>query len=354
MENIICGNNIDVIKDIEDCSIDCVVTSPPYYMLRDYGTGTWVGGDVKCDHKYHRNISKCTTGHKSMAESGVALPQEFYSHVCKKCGAIRVDNQLGMEKTPEEYVEKLVLLFRGIKRTLKDDGTVWLNIGDTYSKKSLTGIPWMVAMALAKDGWYLRQDIIWHKPNPMPESVQDRFTKSHEYIFLLSKSEKYYFNHKNAQQIATGYDNRKSIQHHGSAKYINENIMPDSKPQSLASGSHDRWKFNNENVPLRNMRDVWTIPTKPFNGAHFATFPEKLVERCIKIGCKQSGTVLDPFNGAATVGVVCKKLGIDYIGIELNPEYVEISKNRLAICMETDNYEISDKKIIGGKVNLFD
>lgn len=353
-----CGNNIDLIKDLEDNSIDCVVTSPPYYGLRDYGTAIWVGGDKNCKHwRANKGSEKCNTGHKTMMKDlDVAVSDAIYKKVCKQCGAVRVDNQLGLEETPEEYVGDLVKLFREIKRVLKDDGTVWLNLGDSYVDKNLEGIPWLVALALKKDGWYLRQDIIWHKSNPMPEPVKDRFVKSHEYIFLLTKSEKYYFDYLAVQETATGYDGRHAIEHKGSNKYADKAIVPGGKPQTFASGGHDRWQIkvvDGEKEFVRNRRDVWTIPTKAFDGGHFATFPEKLVEPCIKAGCREGGIVLDPFSGAATTGVVCRKLDRNYIGFELNPEYVEISKNRLAMCLDTDKYELVDK-VDDGKVKLFD
>ena len=221
---IICGDNIQVMKTLPDESIQCCITSPPYWGLRDYGTATWDGGDADCEHLSDR--SKYETGFKGSKQAsnkGTGNRDIIKHDTCPKCGAKRIDNQLGLEKTPEEYVENMVKVFREVKRVLRKDGTLWLNLGSSYNgsggaggdynkgglkegqpkypgrnintfkPKDLVPIPWMVAMALQSDGWWLRQDIIWHKLNPMPESVTDRCTKSHEYIFLLSKSQNYYY-----------------------------------------------------------------------------------------------------------------------------------------------------------------
>ena len=306
---------METLKTLPDESVDCCVTSPPYYGLRDYGC----------------------------------------------------DGQIGLEGTPDEYIQRLVDVFREVKRVLKDDGTLWLNIGDSYAgncsrtstgragmgnpregifarsggkPKDLIGIPWMLAFALRKDGWYLRQDIIWSKPNPMPESVKDRCTKSHEYIFLMSKSQKYYFDHEAIQEEATGYDGRKDMTLKGSQKYIGADIYADgSKTQTINRGGSQRWKFETDEAveahPVRNKRDVWNIPVMPVKEAHFATFPEKLVEPCILAGCPVGGIVLDPFFGSGTTGRVATRLNRHYIGCELNPKYVEIAERR------TDNVQMS-------------
>ena len=263
--NILQGDCIETLQKLNDKSINTCITSPPYWGLRDYGE----------------------------------------------------TDQLGLEDTPEEFVENLVKVFREVKRVLRDDGTVWLNLGDSYSSggrttttnqtlrgdkdygvtrpkpskgikpKDLIGIPWRVALALQQDGWYLRQDIIWHKPNPMPESVKDRCTKAHEYIFLLSKSPKYYFD--------------------------NESIKEDCVSKT----------------GKRNKRSVWTVTTKPFKGAHFATFPMDLIEPCVLAGCPEGGTVLDPFGGSGTTGIVAVNHNRNAILCELNKEYIEIAKKRI-------------------------
>lgn len=356
------GNNLEILKTFEDESIDCCITSPPYYALRDYGTGTWVGGDPNCDHVIGSFGSSCSVGsHKKMKELGMQAPGNITKSVCPKCGAVRVDAQIGLEETPEEYIERLVEIFREVKRLLKDDGTLWVNIGDTYygsgggrgtgyhdsridvlqscnkgfndmgnvpkitnkrddiKPKDLIGIPWMLAFALRADGWYLRQDIIWHKPNPMPESVKDRCTKSHEYIFLLTKSERYYFNHDAIQEDADPLN----ASRYNSAFNIGkeqENFRPNG-----ASNTPGMKEYTGK----RNKRDVWTIIPSHYKGAHFATFPEELVYPMLTAGCKRGGVVLDPFMGSGTVAVVAKRNKFQYVGCELNPEYVKMANNRI-------------------------
>lgn len=398
---ILNGNSVDVLKTLEDCSVDCCITSPPYYGLRDYGTGKWVGGDENCNHVRDNKVgSSNSTGHKGMAEVGSYAGDAIYKTVCPKCGAVRIDEQIGLEESPEEYIENLVKVFREVKRVLKDRGTLWVNIGDSYAgsgkgrnsdgsacagmlqqtsrgttegilfksnggqakPKDLIGIPWMLAFALRNDGWYLRQDIIWHKPNPMPESVTDRFTKSHEYIFLLSKSPQYYFDHESAMEVATGYDGRQDTFLKGSPKYTG--VDYGQSEQSFASQGHERWKFRKvevtekskyadgdaygslyapnsikqkgntyvqslkDGIPMRNKRDVWEIGVGNYKGAHFATYPIELVENCLLCGCPVGGTVLDPFSGSGTTGICAVANGRKYIGIELNKEYIELSNER--------------------------
>ena len=320
--HILEGSVFDRLKDIEDESIQCVVTSPPYWCLRDYGTAEWEGGDENCEHK----VGRATRGGLSEMQSGNigGFGDESIKNggKCPKCGAIRKDKQLGLEETPEEFVDNLVKMFREIKRVLREDGTVWLNLGDSYARtpssqvsqaglcasnnddkkyeyshkkdygnvikpKDLVGIPWRVAFALQSDGWYLRQDIIWHKPNPMPESVQDRCTKAHEYIFLLTKSAKYFYDVDAVKEEST-----------------------------------------DDTDSLRNKRSVWTITTKPYKEAHFATFPPELPELCIKAGSREGDIVLDPFFGSGTTGWVAQRLGRKWIGVELNPEYIKIAEKR--------------------------
>lgn len=293
MKNILQGNVLDRIKDIEEKSVQCVVTSPPYWNLRDYQTAEWEQGDKECDHVEKKPFGGSSTLRDMSLETTkkeVEGKSIQYKSKCKKCGAIRKDSQLGLEETPEEFIENMVKVFRGVKKALKDDGTLWLNLGDSYSQtknKQLLGIPWRVALALQQDGWYLRQDIIWHKPNPMPESVKDRCTKAHEYIFLLSKSSRYYYDS----------DAIRDKPHYG------------------------------EEVGA-NKRSVWSINVKPYKEAHFATFPEKLPELCIKAGSKKGDIVLDPFFGSGTTGWVAQRLGRKWLGIELNPEFIKIAEKR--------------------------
>ena len=292
------------LKQMPDQYVECCITSPPYFGLRDYGMA----------------------------------------------------GQIGLEETPEAYVEKMVAVFREVRRVLKDDGTLWLNLGDSYAsntkgscgpsskqdsnagsrynprkfnhgvkEKDLMGIPWMVAFALRADGWYLRQDIIWHKPNSMPESMTDRCTKSHEYIFLLSKSLQYYFDAKAiAEQQQQSSRERLTRGWNGDG----DRGYPNGPQNHLKNymGSFD----SVEETPLtRNKRDVWTVTTKPYREAHFATYPPDLIEPCIKAGCPEGGIVLDPFMGAGTTALVAHKLNRNYIGTELNPEYCQIAEKRI-------------------------
>lgn len=294
---ILIGDVREQLKQLADQSVNCVVTSPPYWGLRDYGN----------------------------------------------------DGQIGLEQEPEDFINELVSVFREVKRVLRDDGTLWLNIGDSYSgsgkgtagnlgkkhnerhlehktggliptgtkPKDLVGIPWMLAFALRADGWYLRQDIIWHKPNPMPESVRDRCTKAHEYIFLLSKSPKYYFDNE-AMQEPSAQLGKTNIRFGG-------NKYGDSDDPKHATKSGNTYVDSGK----RNKRSVWSVTTRPFKGAHFATFPPALIEPCILAGCPEGGTVLDPFFGAGTTGLVAQRHNRKWIGCELNPEYAAIAQARI-------------------------
>tara|TARA_R100000808_G_scaffold17718_1_gene39074 strand:- start:598 stop:1662 length:1065 start_codon:yes stop_codon:yes gene_type:complete len=336
---IVAGNCLNTLDELKEQSVNTVVTSPPYWGLRDYQTGTWEGGDPDCPHMRTTKISKDTaTGHKAMYDQGSVVGDAIYKSTCPQCGATRIDEQIGLEETPEAYTTKIVEVFRKIKRVLRDDGTVWLNLGDSYSgsgkgpsgslnkdhhhmekihsaivpsglkQKDLVGVPWRVAFALQADGWYLRQDIIWHKPNPMPESVQDRCTKAHEYIFLLSKNLKYYFNNhaiKEEKKTSEGFDQFK-IQN------------PD---MITKDGLRTKGK---------NKRSVWTVAPKPFKQAHFATYPPELIEPCILAGCPKGGTVLDPFGGAGTTALVANRNDRNAVILELNDDYATIAKERLA------------------------
>ena len=321
---IINGNSLEVLKSLPDNSIDCCVTSPPYYALRDYGC----------------------------------------------------DGQIGLEETPEKYIESLCDVFSEVRRVLTPEGTLWLNIGDSYNgnkvgntevaknkkvsesndfhkklwggakPKDLIGIPWMLAFALRSQGWYLRQDIIWHKPNPMPESVTDRCTKSHEYIFLMSKSQKYYFDYEAIQepcadQSRTNYacGNRTN----GINKDRNDNDFgersknwkPRTKNCQYDGQKPNSFHLSRENGEpdkeyyVRNKRDVWSVNVKPCSEAHFATYPFELIKPCILAGCPENGIVLDPFMGSGTTAIVARSLNRNYLGVELNPEYIKIAHKRL-------------------------
>jgi len=352
------GDCMETLKTLPDCSVQCVVTSPPYYGLRDYGTAKWSGGDEKCKH----NPQKPDGGDRSdrtlpLGRGGI------YKNMCK-CGAVRIDNQIGLEQSPEEYISKLVAVFREVRRVLKPDGTFWLNLGDSFAgsgcgtndyrteksrsinksdkmfskhppqQKKLDGlkpkdlmmIPARVALALQADGWWLRSEIIWHKPNPMPESVTDRPTKSHEMIYLLAKSQHYFYD---AEAIREPYQ-QSSLDR---CKYPVAKHAIDEGGGSFGKGIRgdpDRGMIVEPNSGGRNKRDVWTVSTKPYKEAHFATFPPDLIEPCILAGSRIGDTVLDPFNGSGTTGAVSIKHGRDYIGCELNPEYIELTMQRLA------------------------
>jgi DNA modification methylase len=298
---VIEGDSREVLATLPSESVQCCVTSPPYFGLRDYGN----------------------------------------------------DGQIGLEATPDAYVAQLVAVFREVRRVLKDDGTLWLNLGDSYARtggtdrkvsetaqvgstrntlqqiqnrtttaaqfgakeKDLLGIPWRVAFALQADGWYLRSDIIWHKPNPMPESVTDRPTKAHEYVFLLSKSARYFYDAKAIAEPSVEPD-RVRLDRVGGASHVERG---QHSVGGLFVGAQNR-----------NARTVWSITTKPFKGAHFATMPSELAERCIKAGSAAGGMVLDPFGGAGTTGLVADQLGRDATLIELNPTYAAMARARIA------------------------
>jgi DNA modification methylase len=295
---------------LPDASVQCCVTSPPYFGLRDYGH----------------------------------------------------DGQIGLEETPDAYVAEMVALFREVRRVLKDDGTLWLNLGDSYARtggtdrkvsatatvgstrntlnqitdrtttaakfgakeKDLLGIPWRVAFALQADGWYLRSDIIWHKPNPMPESVTDRPTKAHEYVFLLTKSARYYYDSAAIAEEAKDWSSGGPGTGIVPTKHYSENNGGNAGLSSLAA----KYKAGNQAL-TRNARTVWSITTQPFKGAHFATMPPELAERCIRAGSKLGDTVLDPFGGAGTTGLVADRLGRDATLIELNPAYAALARQRI-------------------------
>ena len=342
------GNCLDTLKQLPDQCVNTCITSPPYWGLRDYGTATWIGGDPNCNHMRDSKVNpngNTDTGHKAMFDQENAVGDAIYKSECPKCGAKRKDQQLGLEDTPDQFVENLVNVFREVRRVLKDDGTVWLNLGDSYSsgsrktttnqtlrgdselvsirpqpvnsikEKDLIGIPWKVAFALQADGWYLRQDIIWHKPNPMPESVKDRCTKSHEYIFLLSKNAHYYFDQEAIKESTTTKDS--TIRNRDETKL--NNTPGRTRMEGLKTNEYE----------TKNKRSVWTVTTKPYSEAHFATYPHDLIIPCIKAGCPENGTVLDPFGGSGTTAQVAAQLNRNAILCELNPEYIKIANQRL-------------------------
>lgn len=435
---IIIGDVLDGLRSLDAGSCRCCVTSPPYWGLRDYGTASWVGGDAACDHQGKPMATKaninanCGTG----TDRKNAEAREFYRDVCGRCGALRVDRQIGLEATPDEYVARIVAVFREVRRVLSDDGTCWINIGDSYTAgaenrnglnnttltgsrtygrgctgttplshiksdtkpKDLVGIPWRVAFALQADGWYLRQDIIWAKPNPMPESVTDRCTKSHEYVFLLSKSQRYYCDMEAiAEAAVTGSNGSSFISEYDLATKSGVGMGPRVERET------------------RNARSVWTISTQPYPEAHFATFPEELAARCIKAGSSEKGkcptcgkplvrvversaqlpcdanagddleplrksnndadrrrqlsgakqaawkaanpnrflgwkptcecggdpvpdTVLDPFTGSGTTLAMARLLGRNGVGCELNPTYAAMAEDRIGRTVAPASY----------------
>lgn len=306
---------------LRDGCVQTVVTSPPYWGLRDYGTGKWSGGDPACDHKHETQHQKQGAPSQRKGRSNVeAQRNENFRDVCGKCGAQRLDAQLGAEKTPEAYVQDLVEVFREVRRVLREDGTVWLNLGDSYANdgkwggstggkhaaglhgqtgigrqkvntglkpKDLVGIPWRVAFALRADGWYLRSDIIWAKPNPMPESVTDRPTRSHEYVFLLTKSAKYYYDHEGSKEPASNTPGGRLTR--AKRRALGESVEDAARKAQQGHAGEGRG-LEGFGVPTtRNRRSVWTITTKPYAGAHFATFPPDLVEPCILAGTPEGG-----------------------------------------------------------------
>ncbi len=323
---ILQGDVRETLRALEAGSVQTCVTSPPYFGLRDYG----------------------------------------------------VDGQIGLEPTPAEYVEQMVAVFREVRRVLRDDGTLWLNLGDSYNAagreghgtrqgckqgsnrasatkadncrpsvadlkpKDLIGIPWRVAFALQQDGWYLRQDIIWHKPNPMPESVRDRCTKAHEYLFLLSKSERYFWDAEAMQEPAKAA--HIGEMDGGAQRLPNGSNANDGRNfRAGRSGNKQRKPATARDCPnegvagsvpwegfTRNRRSVWTVATRPYKGAHFATFPPTLIEPCILAGAPFNGLVLDPFTGSGTTAAVALQHGRRFIGCELNPDYINLAEARIA------------------------
>jgi DNA modification methylase len=310
------GDCLETLHQLPSESVHCCVTSPPYWGLRDYG----------------------------------------------------VEGQLGLEPTPEEYVTNMVQVFREVRRALRKDGTLWLNLGDSYAQgtgngrsfrrdkaevtplrskvasgmkpKDLCGIPWMVAFALRADGWWLRSDIVWSKENPMPESVTDRPTRAHEYVFLMAKSRNYYYDLDAIREpLAPSSIARlgQDVEHQEGSARANGGRKTNGNMKAVCFGGNKRngghtysgnpWENNGKGA---NKRTVWEIPTTPYPEAHFAVYPEKLVEPCVLAGCPEGGTVLDPFCGSGTTLAVAQRLGRNSIGIELNPEYIKLAEKRLA------------------------
>jgi len=309
------GDALSKLKEVESETVDCVVTSPPYYGLRDYGTTEWEGGDENCTHEGKMITNNRNFNYKSGRGSN---KDSLNVGNCIHCGAIRKDLQIGLEETPEQFISKLVEVFSEVKRVLKSTGTVWLNIGDTYKNSQLMLIPHKLLIALQEDGWIIRQDIIWYKTNPMPEPVKTRCTKSHEHIFFMTKSKKYYFNHEENRVPST--DSYKGRRGKRKQRIKQESAMKDRI-------------FDDETEYFEGMKrtrhDVWILRTLPYKEAHFAVYPYDLIEPCILTGCPPDGLVLDIFAGSGTTGGVAEKHGRNSILIELNPEYVKLIPERI-------------------------
>ena len=386
---ILRGDCRDALRTLPAESVHCCVTSPPYWGLRDYGVppSIW-GGQDDCEHEWGETVIERATNHtdkrrwqhtrngrdeEQPTEKRVGwlrsdIPQGQF---CQHCGAW--SGAHGLEPNYELFVSNEVLIFQEVRRVLRADGTLWLNLGDSYATgagkvgerpgggaqgdawgghrgsrggsakqphtgsaidpmtqpnrmpqvglkaKDLCGVPWRVAFALQADGWYLRQDIIWSKPNPMPESVRDRCTKAHEYLFLLSKSERYYFDSDAIAEQAARPEGGGNVTHKGATAYANGDEKMRTKVGLTEIGPRE----------TRNKRSVWAVPTSPFPEAHFATFPPDLIKPAIQAGCPRAGTVLDPFGGSGTTGIVADRLGRDAILIELNADYADMAARRL-------------------------
>ena len=378
---ILTGDALEQLATLPDESVHCCVTSPPYYKLRDYGTATWIGGDAACEHK-PLVVPRSGRPKGKLVGGTDSVDQGTIQRNCH-CGATRQDNQIGLEDTPDAYVARLVAVFREVRRVLRQDGTCWVNLGMSYAGSNDTAgmlsplvvhtlgkesfysacdrsdckgigkcglcwvnltmpslnfktkdemnMPHLVAMALQADGWHLRQTIIWHKPNPMPESVTDRCTKAHEYIFLLTKSAKYWYD---ADAIRTNPKPDKrfplSNEEYEARKVGSMHDKNNLNPLERGMMEKKKEGYKVMAPPAgANKRSVWSITTKPYKAAHFATFPPELPTLCIKAGCPVGGTVLDPFAGAGTTGVAAQQLGRSAVLIELNPDYVKLIQERL-------------------------
>lgn len=369
------GDALDVLSGIPNTSVHCVVTSPPYWGLRDYGTAQWIGGDPDCRHLVASD-SKPPSGRDN-------------ARCRRRCGAQREDRQYGLEPTPQDHVDQLRAVFVELRRVLVDTGTVWLNLGDSYAadppgrtndpmrastlsgtttavtmresvrtagvkrarvlpRKNLVGIPWRVAFALQRDGWILRNAIVWHKPNAMPESVRDRLSNRYELLFLLTKQQKYYFDLDaireplarpdalNENTVIGGNKGRQvgvaaTARRRGNSVY-GKYISSSPFMRTPGAGMRPTGTQHRASHPRgKNPGDVWSISTRPLREAHFAAYPIDIPLRCIAAGCPPDGAVLDPFSGAATTGLAARQLGRSYIGIDLNRDFHDIGLRRLGL-----------------------
>lgn len=384
------GDAAEVLAELPDRSVHSIVTSPPYYGLRDYGTGRWLGGDPHCRHSTGRGCNVAQTKNPNASYPASTAHRGGHPRRCSNCGATREDQQVGLEASPGEYIDRIRGVFAQLHRVLVDTGTAWLNLGDCYSseppgrardlmhqpatchgeagrhllepvqsttrsrsggisRKNLMGMPWHVAFALQRDGWILRNAIVWHKPNAMPESVKDRLSNRYEMLFFLVKQQRYHFDldplriplsrpealdegiviggankGRNAGVGATA--RRRGGTMYG--KYTATTPFTGAPPGEAMRPTGMRHSTGHPNG--KNPGDVWSIGTRPLREAHFAAYPIDIPLRCIAAGCPEGGLVLDPFSGAATTGMAARQLGRSYIGIDLNPEFHDIGKRRLA------------------------
>ncbi len=378
------GDSRDVLASMPAESVDCVVTSPPYWGTRDYGTGTWVGGHPDCEHSLGRGANTPQSRQPALTYPAGAGHRGGDPQRCRRCGAHRQDRQYGLEPTIGDYVENLRAVFAEVRRVLRPDGTCWLNLGDCYSAnsggapksgwqsgyrgnataqaglirprvqdsvppKNLLGMPWRVAFALQDDGWTLRQAIIWHKPNAMPESVTDRPASNYEHVFLLVKHRRYHFD-LDAIRVPLqrpditwypvgGTKAGPELRGASARRRTNHRAGNDGKyrsgPQPFAghppgSAMRPTGRAHTAGHPRgKNPGSVWSISTRPYPAAHFACYPIDLPRRCITAGCRPGGLVLDPFSGAATTALAALELGRRYTGIDLNPAYHDLAIQRL-------------------------
>jgi len=385
---ILVGDFLEKFKDIPDESIDCVITSPPYWGLRDYGTGKWEGGDPDCKHDKieHKTREKRGGFEGSIQSNNVGSfgsEKQWTSDKCPDCGAERIDKQMGLELDFNDYLDKLDAMMKECRRVLKPTGTVWVNLGDTYStisggmkdlqrggtkkygkidygvghahtgdnnkercsaysvdqtdmygnlqSKSRVGIPERFYIRCIDAGWVARNHIPWVKANCMPSSVQDRFTNKWESVFFFAKERKYYFNLDAVrEEPLSGYGAKVAKKKRGGIRKGLANMQQNNlRTYALHEKREKGIPVNNCNPKGKNPGDVFHINTRPCKEAHFATFPPELPEKILKCSCPPNGTVLDPFFGAGTVGLVAEKLNMNWVGIELNSEYAEIAKERI-------------------------
>lgn len=340
INQILQGDAMRILRKLPSESVDCVMTSPPYWVLRDYQTPPQIWDVNKsCKHEWLTKIQKWHSNRGPNKRKEI-FDDEFQvagtKHLfCGKCGAWC--GSLGLEPTFQLYVKHLCDIFDEARRVLKKTGTCWVNISDTYQSASVSGkqggglpdkcllqIPARFGIEMINRGWILRNRIIWKKPNCMPTSAKDRFTVDYEDIYFFTKSKKYYFE---TQYENAKYDGRKQEIMRGSAKYAGE-VTPGRAAHTFAKRAHERWQII-DGKRMRNRRCVWTINTKPYKGAHFATFPQELIKTPIVAGCPAEGIVMDIFAGSGTTLEVAKLLGRKFVGIELNPEYIKLAEQRI-------------------------